>query len=472
MAPATAGEIEATRRSPPCRRSRWVLLLSAAACTAASAQVASRHGQHWCLPSSINISWEGVWHGLMLWGQLPVAGPLAGHAAIVQQADESRIYFRYRLPSGVTQEQWAAWRRGGRAVTVGKNTTADGRASSCVVVKDEPAADDSGNSPHFCSQTPQIDLHYVQDVHIGAGHALEEWVFSRGTRVPNATLKLLMEEVPAADPGDDRAGGATGWVAHSSGMRTMVPVWHRFGVAGEELPAQRNSYSVDHVMFDASPVVDMAVFDAMPAPESCTPSDHGHAGRSPGDDDADIRARAARQRQAPVAVGDIDAALGGGGSGGGGNARSGGCPFGFHHLPAAEWEVAGGRGRVGERSPAAETTVSVDAHGDQAFSTSSMMLWLRRLASDLPFGFDALDDAAAADEEGEPGSSGGSSSGSRGERTGADDGDDEDGGVDAYWERLAAEEAEAQERRLAHRWEKVRGGIESVVVRAARWWGH
>lgn len=196
----------------------------------------------WCLPQAISMDFEGNWRGLMLWGALPVDGGVRGAASILQNATDTFVYFRYSTEPSVIQEQWAVWHRGGRAVTIGKNTTlapsASGRSgvvggiaralgkllpwrarqsagaftgryvSSCTVIEDVPADDD--NNPNFCARTPSIDLRYSGPVGMGtvppgAGAAgvpggIEEYTFDQ-PRVENATLRLLMQRLAVGPDG-------------------------------------------------------------------------------------------------------------------------------------------------------------------------------------------------------------------------------------------------------------------------------
>jgi len=52
------------------------------------------------------------------------------------------------------------------------------------------------------------------------------------------------------------------------GKRVLIPTWHRFGDGLQ-------TYYVDHVIFNATPVVDETVFQRMPQPDTCRPSNRG-----------------------------------------------------------------------------------------------------------------------------------------------------------------------------------------------------
>lgn len=79
--------------------------------------------KNWCLPAQVSMEFEGDWRGLTLWGALPADGGVRGVAAISQNETDTLVYFRYLVSPTVLQEQWALWHKGGRAVTVGANTT-------------------------------------------------------------------------------------------------------------------------------------------------------------------------------------------------------------------------------------------------------------------------------------------------------------------------------------------------------------
>lgn len=87
------------------------------------ARAAAPPAKDWCLPAQVTMEFEGDWRGLTLWGALPADGGVRGVAAISQNATDTLVYFRYLVGPTVVQEQWALWHKGGRAVTIGANTT-------------------------------------------------------------------------------------------------------------------------------------------------------------------------------------------------------------------------------------------------------------------------------------------------------------------------------------------------------------
>lgn len=89
----------------------------------------------WCLPAQVTMEFEGDWRGLTLWGALPADGGVRGVAAISQNETDTLVYFRYLVSPTVVQEQWALWHKGGRAVTIGANTTLSPAAAADMATR-------------------------------------------------------------------------------------------------------------------------------------------------------------------------------------------------------------------------------------------------------------------------------------------------------------------------------------------------
>lgn len=289
---------------------------AAAAALALTAAVAHTPPD-WCLPAEVTMAFEGHWHGLVLWGALPTFGPVKGRMTVAQNDTHTLNYMRYTIAGeeNVFQEQWAVWQRGGRAITIGKNSTADGTASSCALIEDEPA--DDSNDPRFCSRTAEIELKYDGNITCG-GSSCERWVFNTSEKTPNSTLTLIMQR-----PDARKDGKAARWSAVPC-FSIAMPLYHMFHDNKDV-----SQYYVDHFMMDFSPDVDYSVFAAMPEPSSCDAQEDGAADSSAEvGPDADVRTRskpkysgihAARPRHASA-----------------GNKQGGGCPYGFDRSPRAQ----------------------------------------------------------------------------------------------------------------------------------------
>jgi hypothetical protein len=101
---------------------------------------------------------------------------------------------------------------------------------------------------------------------------MEEWVIPEVKRMPNSTLRLVMQRPHSkrfeAVPGKD----------------IMLPVWHTFG--------DDKGYFVDHLMYDLQPNVDERPFFSYPLPPTCRSADAGLVMTPSMHSSADIAARA------------------------------------------------------------------------------------------------------------------------------------------------------------------------------------
>jgi hypothetical protein len=158
----------------------------------------------------VSLSFQGHWRAHTLWGVLPVDGIVTGRLTYVQTPTATRMHFAYTTSSGVVQQQWAVWERGGRHATLAHNATwlhlSNGStpshpvlAWSCAVVEEGRATD--ANNPAFCGHTREVHFRFdgfmpaageAQSTPAGEG-LVERWRYDHIKRAPNATLTLLLQ---------------------------------------------------------------------------------------------------------------------------------------------------------------------------------------------------------------------------------------------------------------------------------------